>query len=92
MTLILAPILWQWGYLELDGLIWTVDSLGSAWIASFVGVGLLFLSLNLLNGLALLWRCQRLARQRAVRGRRPATGDPGSGGPGLIPSGADAVG
>ncbi len=55
---ILTPIAWQWGEnLDIDGVVWTVDVWGiSPWFAGLLGVGLLFLSLNLLNGLALVWR------------------------------------
>lgn len=53
---LLAPILWQFGAFEIDGLIWSVDSWGGAWMCSLFGLGLLFVSLNLLNGLAAVWR------------------------------------
>lgn len=55
-ALLLAPIFWQFGDLEIDGLIWSVDSWGASWMASLFGLGLLFISLNLLNGLAAVWR------------------------------------
>lgn len=60
-SLLVAPILWQWGAFDLDGFFmsvgpWEVDTLGEAWICSLIGVGLLFVALNLLNGLALVWR------------------------------------
>jgi hypothetical protein len=55
-ALLLAPIFWQFGDLEIDGLIWPVDSWGGSWMASLFGLGLLFISLNLLNGLAAVWR------------------------------------
>lgn len=56
MALILAPIFWQWGVLDVDIYLWQVDSLGGAWLCSAFGVGLLLLSLNLLNLLGLVWR------------------------------------
>jgi len=54
--LLLAPVFWSYGAFEIDGLIWSVDSLGAAWVCSLFGLGMLFLSLNLLNGLAAVWR------------------------------------
>ncbi|HKI05304.1 MAG TPA: sensor domain-containing protein [Thermoanaerobaculia bacterium] len=59
-ALILTPIAWQWGDLfyfdgiYIDGIV--VDTWISPWFAGLLGVGLLFLSFNLLNGLALVWR------------------------------------
>ena len=58
-ALILAPAIWQWGDLAIfnvDGLAWTVDSWAGAWVCATIGLFLMFLSLNLLNGLALVWR------------------------------------
>ena len=55
-SLLLAPILWEIGIFDLDGVIVQVDSLGGAWVCSLIGLALLFLSLNLLNGLAAVWR------------------------------------
>jgi hypothetical protein len=55
-ALLLAPFAWQYGVFETDGLIWSVDSLGAAWMCALFGLGLLFVSLNLLNGLAAVWR------------------------------------
>ena len=56
-ALILTPIAWQWGdLLYVDDMVWTMDTWVSPWFAGLLGVGLLFLSLNLLNGLALVWR------------------------------------
>jgi hypothetical protein len=63
-ALILAPAFWQWGdfYIDgIDGLAWTVDSWAGSWICAAVGLLLLFLSLNLLNGLALVWRWTAIA-------------------------------
>jgi Putative sensor len=55
-ALILAPIAWQWGVFDVDVVFWQVDSLGGAWLCSLLGLGLLLLSLNFLNLLALVWR------------------------------------
>jgi hypothetical protein len=55
-ALLLAPLLWEWGVLDVDVILWQVDSLGGAWLCSLFGLGLLWLSLNLLNLLALVWR------------------------------------
>jgi hypothetical protein len=55
---LLAPVAWSWGVLDIDveGLGFRVDSLGGAWGCALLGLGMLFLSLNLLNALALIWR------------------------------------
>ena len=55
---LLAPVAWYWGVFDIDveGLALRVDSLGGAWGCALLGLGLLFLSLNLLNALALVWR------------------------------------
>jgi hypothetical protein len=54
---LLTPIFWQWGSYEVDsGVILLVDSWGEAWLCALFGLVLLFVSLNLLNGLALVWR------------------------------------
>lgn len=55
-ALLATPFLWQWGDFEVDGVILLVDSWGEAWLCALFGLGLLFVSLNLLNGLALVWR------------------------------------
>jgi putative sensor protein len=55
-ALVLAPIAWEWGAFDVDLVFWQVDSLGGAWLCSLIGLGLLLLSLNLLNLLALVWR------------------------------------
>lgn len=51
-----TPLVWQWSTYEVDGVILLVDSWGEAWLFSLFGLGLMFVSLNLLNGLALVWR------------------------------------
>ena len=55
---LLAPVAWMWGGLDIDveGLAFQVDSIGGVWVCALLGIGLLFLSLNLLNALALVWR------------------------------------
>ena len=55
---LLAPVAWMWGELDIDidGLVFQVDSIGGVWACALLGLGLLFLSLNLLNALALVWR------------------------------------
>lgn len=57
-ALLLAPVAWTWGLLDVDFdvLIFQVDSIGGAWVCALLGLGLLFLSLNLLNALAMIWR------------------------------------
>jgi hypothetical protein len=55
---LLAPVAWMWGGLDIDveGLVFQVDSIGGVWVCALLGLGLLFLSLNLLNALARVWR------------------------------------
>jgi Putative sensor len=63
-ALILAPAFWQWGdfYFDgIDGLAWTVDSWAGSWVCAAFGLLLMFISLNLLNGLALVWRWTAIA-------------------------------
>jgi hypothetical protein len=55
-ALLAAPILWEMGLLEIDGLVFQVDSPAGAWACALLGLGLLFLSFNLLNALAMIWR------------------------------------
>lgn len=56
---LLAPVAWafggDWGF-EIDFIYWTVDSLAGSMLLAAFGVVLFFVSLNLLNGLALVWR------------------------------------
>src|SRR3954469_8515179 len=54
--LLLPPILWGMGVLDIDGVIFQVDSIGGAWACAVIGLAMLFLALNLLNALAWLWR------------------------------------
>jgi len=56
---LLAPVLSWLGereVLDVDGLVIQFDSVFGVWGCALLGVGLLFLSLNLLNALALVWR------------------------------------
>lgn len=53
---LLAPLLWEMGALDIDGVVFQVDSIGGAWGCAVLGAVLLFLSLNLLNALAWIWR------------------------------------
>lgn len=52
---LLAPFIVEWGGV-IDVGLWYVDTLGEALLCSAFGVVLLFVSLNLLNGFAFLWR------------------------------------
>lgn len=52
--LLLAPAAYAWG--EINLVFWDVDSYFESFLISAVGVLFLFLSINLLNGLALVWR------------------------------------
>jgi Putative sensor len=56
--LMLAPIAWYFGDFSSDIYVdmWLVDSPAGAWAVGLLGVFSLLVSLNLLNGLALLWR------------------------------------
>lgn len=60
-TLLLAPLLWEMGVLDVDGVVFQVDSIGGAWACAVLGVALLFLSLNLLNALSWVWRATAAA-------------------------------
>jgi hypothetical protein len=58
-ALLLAPLLWGMGLLgagDIDGVVFQVDSIGGAWGCAVLGLVMLFVSLNLLNTLAWLWR------------------------------------
>jgi hypothetical protein len=65
-SLLLSPVLWQWGAFDIDGFLmtlgpWEVDTFQETWICALFGLGLLYLSLILLNGLALVWRAAATA-------------------------------
>lgn len=52
--LIFAPVAYAWGELRID--LWVVDSYFESFLVSAVGVLLLFASVHVLNGVALIWR------------------------------------
>jgi Putative sensor len=58
LAFLAVPFVWQWGPADFDadGVVLLVDTWGEAWLCALFGLGLLFVSLNLLNGLALVWR------------------------------------
>jgi hypothetical protein len=61
ISMLLSPILWQWGLFDLDGFLmavgpWQVDTFAETWVCALIGLGLLWMALNLLNGLAQVWR------------------------------------
>lgn len=58
LAFLVVPFVWQWGPADFDaeGVVFLVDTWGEALLCGFFGLGLLFVSLNLLNGLALIWR------------------------------------
>ncbi|HET9210934.1 MAG TPA: sensor domain-containing protein [Thermoanaerobaculia bacterium] len=56
---LLAPLLWEMGIFDIgdiDGVVFSVDSIGGAWVCAIAGLVMLFVSLNLLNALARIWR------------------------------------
>src|SRR3954453_3268955 len=56
---LLAPLFWEMGVLDfdgIDGVVFQVDSIGGAWACAVLGVVMLWLSLNLLNALGWIWR------------------------------------
>jgi hypothetical protein len=74
-ALLLAPLLWQMGVLnvaDIDGVVFSVDSIGAAWVCAIVGLVMLLLSLNLLNSLAWLWRATAAALLGSDRFQAPA--------------------
>lgn len=89
---LIAPFAYPMGLLELDGVVFTVDSPGSALLCGVVGLLIAFLSLHALNGLAWIWRALASAMlgQRALRGAR-APG-PGAGRCGLTAAGRESGG
>ncbi len=50
LALLAAPILYQ--FADIDLIIWYVDTLPEAFLCALIGVGLLFISLHLMNGIA----------------------------------------
>ncbi len=57
-SLVLVPVLWPWAdmNLDVDFVIWQPATFGGALLCGLLGVILTLLSLNLLNGLAVVWR------------------------------------
>jgi hypothetical protein len=53
---LLAPLFWDTEGFQLDPVFFQVDSPAAAWACSLLGLGLLFLALNLLNALGRVWR------------------------------------
>ena len=56
VAFLLAPLAYPWGGSVDFGMYWIVDTWIEAWICSLIGVVMLLGTLNLLNGLAALWR------------------------------------
>jgi hypothetical protein len=56
IAFLFAPLFWEAGFFEIDMVTFHADSLAAAWLFSLLGVGLVFLSLNLLNALGWVWR------------------------------------
>jgi hypothetical protein len=54
-ALIVAPVVYPWADYYISPF-WTVDTLGEALVVSAFGMVLLLVSMNVLNGLALIWR------------------------------------
>ena len=74
-ALMLAPVLWEMGIFDvgdIDGVVFSVDSIGGAWVCAIAGLVMLFLSLNLLNILAWLWRATATALLGSDRFEAPA--------------------
>ncbi|HEX3556891.1 MAG TPA: sensor domain-containing protein [Thermoanaerobaculia bacterium] len=57
-SLVLVPVLWPWAdmNLDVDFVIWQPATFGDALLCGLLGVILMLVSLNLLNGLAFVWR------------------------------------
>lgn len=77
LAFLAVPFVWQWGTdFDAEGVILLVDTWGEAWLCALFGLGLLFVSLNLLNGLALVWRWMAtslLGSERFAQGAPPAS-------------------
>ncbi len=74
-VLLLAPLLWEMGVFDvgdIDGVVFSVDSIGGAWVCAIAGLVMLFVSLNLLNTLAWLWRATATALLGSDRFETPA--------------------
>jgi len=57
-SLVLVPVLWPWADMsfDVDLVLWQPATFGDALLCGLLGMILLLLSLNLLNGLAFVWR------------------------------------
>jgi hypothetical protein len=53
---LLTPFAYSAGVLEWDSTVWTVDTPGEAVLCGLIGLILVFLSIQVLNGLAWVWR------------------------------------
>jgi len=55
---LLAPLLFYYGdiNLDIDGIIWPVETIGQAWLLVPFGIGLAFVGLNLVNLMAWGWK------------------------------------
>jgi hypothetical protein len=56
IAFVLAPLFWDTEGFQLDTVFFQVDSPAAAWACALIGVGLLVLSLNLLNALGRVWQ------------------------------------
>jgi len=56
LALLLTPVLYPLGTLDIDGAVWTVDTPGQALLCGLIGLVIAFLSLHALNGVAAVWR------------------------------------
>jgi hypothetical protein len=54
--LLVAPLFWDTEGFQIDTIFFQVDSPAAAWACAVFGLGLLFISLNLLNALGSVWR------------------------------------
>jgi hypothetical protein len=77
LALLTAPVTYQFMPIQVwftDTLYWQIDTLGWAVLAFFIGVGLMFVSMHLFNGLAWLSGC--FARLMLGNYQTPVTGEP----------------
>jgi hypothetical protein len=74
-----APLFWDRESFQLDTVFFQVDSPATAWACALLGLGLLFLALNLLNALGRVWRgtaALMLGSERFVAAVPPAPAVP----------------
>jgi hypothetical protein len=79
IAFLFAPLFWDLGVFEIDAFDVHVDTLAGAWACAIFGLGLLFLSLNLLNALGRVWRGTAtllLGSERFVAAAPPAAALP----------------